>query len=187
MLREFFRLIEKCLQKDRLKRFETAPGILTALAWTRIGGKNYERAIELCDAALALDAEDTGAYSFKAMALMKLERFDKAVAAIQNANERGDGWDELGAICAASGQPTKAREILRRLERETGADKNTSDYDLAVIYAAIGMRDRAFELLDKQARTKSVDLLSMRIDPLLDDLRGDWRFAALEAKMNFPD
>ncbi len=162
-------------------------GVLTALAWTHIGRKDYEQAIKMCDAATALNAEDTGAYSFKAMALLKLERFDEAIAAIEKAIQRGDGWVELGVIYGTSGQTAKAQEALRRLEQKKQADDDVSDYDLAVIYAAIGNRDRAFELLEKQAQTKSVDLLSMRIDPLLDSLRDDPRFAALEAKMNFPD
>ncbi|MCY7376992.1 MAG: tetratricopeptide repeat protein, partial [Pyrinomonadaceae bacterium] len=158
-------------------------GVLSGLAWTQIGKRNYERAIELCDEAIALDSEDAGSYSYKSMALMKLQRYDEALAAIQKADELGNnGLAETGAIYGASGQTAKAREILQRLKTE-----NASPYNLAVLYAALGEKDAAFELLEKQAALNSVDLLSMKIDPLLDALRDDARFSEIERKLNLPE
>ncbi|MCY7375863.1 MAG: protein kinase [Pyrinomonadaceae bacterium] len=157
--------------------------VLTALAWTRIGRREYERAVDLCDEAIVLDSEDAGIYSYKSMALMKLERYDEALAAIQKADELGDsGLTETGAIYGASGQTTQAREILQRLKTE-----NASPYNLAVLHAALGEKDAAFELLEKQAALNSVDLLSMKIDPLLDALRDDARFSEIERKLNLPE
>ncbi len=178
---------------ESLRELETArrlnplsSGILTALAWTYIGKKDYEQAINLCDAASSLNAADDGADSFKSMALMKLGRYDEAIAILQKTDESGEGGSELAVIYAASGQTEKAQKILHRLEQKSNTNQDVSPYNLAVIYAALGDRNRAFALLEKQAQSKSVDLLSMRIDPLLDSLRDDARFAALETKLGLP-
>jgi tetratricopeptide (TPR) repeat protein len=160
----------------------TSSGILTALAWTRIGMRDYENAVADCDHAVAINPQDSSTYGYKAMALMKLHRYDEALAAIQKAHEMDEsGLAEMGVIYAAAGQTEKAREILQRLKAE-----KVTPYNLAVVYAALGERDKAFELLEKQAPLKSVDLLSMRVDPMLDSLRDDVRFAALETKLNLP-
>ncbi len=157
--------------------------ILTGLAWTLIGKREYERAIELCDEAIVLDSEDSGIYSYKSLALMKLERYDEALATIRQGYELDEsGLLEMGAIYGASGQTEKAREVLKRLKAES-----VSPYNLAVVHAAIGEKDVAFELLEKQAAMNSVDLLSMKIDPLLDTLRDDARFTKIERKLNLPE
>lgn len=159
-----------------------SPGVLTALAWVHIGRREYEKAIELCDSALSLNKENTSIYSFKSMALMKLGRYDEALATIEKAYQINEsGLAELGVIYGISGQQEKAREVLRKLKAE-----QVTPYNLAVVHAALGEKDIAFKLLDKQAESKSVDLLSLRIDPLLDTLRDDPRFADLETKMNLP-
>lgn len=157
----------------------TAGNILTGLAWTRIGMKDYENAIADCDRAINIDPRDSSAHGYKSMALMKLGRFEEALAVIQKAGNRGQ--TETAVIYAAAGQTEKAREILRKLKSE-----KVTPYNLAVVHAALGERDEAFELLDKQARLKSVDLLSLRVDPMLDVLRDDARFPTLERNLGLP-
>ena len=160
-------------------------GILTALAWTYIGRKEYKKAIIECDKAIAVNPSDNSSYSFKAMALMKLKRYDEAIATMKNA-EADDGESlEQGVIYALNGQTEKTRDYLRRLE--TARRDDISDYDIAVLYAALGEKDKVFQLLERETRSKSVDLLSIRIDPLLDTLRDDPRFAEIEKKLNLPE
>ena len=177
---------------ESLRELETARGlsplsanIITGLAWTYIGKKEYERAVIECDAATLTDANDASSYSYKAMALMKMDKFDEAVVAARQEEQISGDKVDLGVIYGLSGQTAKAKEILQNLENEM-PNGSVSNYDLAVIHAAIGERDMAFGLLKKQAVSKSVDLLSIRIDPLLDSIRDDARFAAIEAQMNLP-
>jgi hypothetical protein len=62
-----------------------------------------------------------------------------------------------------------------------------SKYDLAIVHGALGERDKAFRLLNEEVKSKSVDLLSIRIDPLLDKLRDDPRLAEVEREFHFPE
>ena len=173
---------------ESLRELETAhrlnplsSGILTALAWTYIGKKDYQKAIEFCDKATQLNPADDSAYSYKAMALMKLGRYGEATETVKKSSAAGE-TSELGVIYALDGRTTEAREMLKRMEKNPDA----SPYNLAVIYGALGEKDRAFELLEKQLKTNSVDLLSIRLDPLLDSLRDDKRFAEIERKLRLP-
>ncbi len=173
---------------ESLRELETArrlnpfsSGIVTALAWTYIGKKDYEKAVELCDESLLLDPSNDSAYSYKSMALMKLGRFEEAAAAAKKSSSAEDS-SELGVIYALSGHKTEARLIMERMKKRPDA----APYDFAVIYGALGEKDRAFELLEKQLKTNSVDLLSIRLDPLLDSLRDDQRFVDIQTKIHLP-
>src|SRR5262249_913348 len=52
-------------------------------------------------------------------------------------------------------------------------------YQLARIYARLGDADQAFLFLEKSYQEHSPYLLSLKVDPLLDNLRGDPGFADL--------
>jgi serine/threonine protein kinase/TolB-like protein/Flp pilus assembly protein TadD len=157
-------------------------GTITGLAWSYIGKKDYDHAIELCDEALLINAADDSAFSYKSMALMKLGRYAEAIETSEKSSLAGE-TSELAVIYGLSGRIAEAREMLKRMEK----NPNSSPYNLAVIHAALGEKDRAFELLEKQLKTKSVDLLSIRVDPLLDNLRDDPRFEEIERKLNLPE
>jgi len=51
-----------------------------------------------------------------------------------------------------------------------------SQYNLAVVYAALGDRDQAFASLDKAYEARSWYLTWLNVDPDLDSLRADPRF-----------
>lgn len=59
-------------------------------------------------------------------------------------------------------------------------------YDLGVIYAGLGELDRAFSLLDESVTTNDSQGMILPVDPRLDALRGDPRFAALLRRMGLP-
>lgn len=163
-------------------------GILTGLAWTHIGKHEYELAVQECQAAIALAPNDWSNYSYIAMAQLKLGKYDEAIKSAKTAYEHeksGGNLATLGAIYGLAGRRYEALEILRALEFSKKS-QGSSKYELATIHAALGERDEAFRLLNEEVTTFSVGLLSIRIDPMLDTLRDDPRFPALEARYNFP-
>jgi serine/threonine-protein kinase len=66
------------------------------------------------------------------------------------------------------------------------AGDTTSDSALAVIYAALGDRSKAFAALDRLAAAQPHHLGRMLIMPELSELRDDPRFATLRARCNLP-
>jgi serine/threonine protein kinase/tetratricopeptide (TPR) repeat protein len=164
-------------------------GILTGLAWAYIGKGEYEGAIEQCDRAFVANPDDTGIYEYRALAFFKLGRLDEAIRDAKKAlqlDPTAHCLATLGVFYARAGQRDEAEKVLKQLQNNKRSD-TVSNYDFAIVHGALGERDEAFRLLDQEIHSHSVDLLSIRIDPLLDDLRNDPRFVSLEQSFNFPE
>ncbi len=87
----------------------------------------------------------------------------------------------LGHAYAKSGRRREAESILSTFE----SDVAFQGYSEAVIYAALGDRDKAFGALEREVKGKG-DFSRIKIDPLFADLRDHPRFADLIKRMNFP-
>ena len=79
----------------------------------------------------------------------------------------------------------------RRSEAETLLAKYTADpaYDgsnAAIVYGALGDKDKAFAALEKGFARKE-EMSRMKVDPLFDDLRDDPRFKDLLKRIGLPE
>jgi serine/threonine protein kinase/TolB-like protein/tetratricopeptide (TPR) repeat protein len=188
--------LEESLAELRLARRldPLSTGTITGIAWSYIGLRQYEKAIEACDEAEKIDSadptkQDASIYENRAKALMKLGQFAEAIDNIKRACEidhTGNNCAKVGAIYGVSGDRDNALAILSNMQSDPAQYGGVSSYDLAIIFASVGDKDRAFVLLNREVDSISVDLLSIRIDPMLDSLRGDPRFAELERRYKFP-
>jgi len=82
----------------------------------------------------------------------------------------------LGTAYAGAGERAKAQEILRRLETGGGY---VSPGELAVLYTALGERERAFVSLEKAYAAHDFQLQNLGVDASFDSLRSDPRFQDL--------
>jgi hypothetical protein len=78
----------------------------------------------------------------------------------------------------------KNSEALKLLADVAGVP--TSAYSVAGVYAALGDKDRAFELLNQAYEERDLQLVSLKVDPSLDDLRADARFTDLIRRVGLP-
>jgi TolB-like protein/DNA-binding winged helix-turn-helix (wHTH) protein/Flp pilus assembly protein TadD len=85
---------------------------------------------------------------------------------------------DIGHLYAVSGRRTEAQRVLTELIRKS-EQSYVSAYDVAVIYAGLGDMDQAFAWLDKAIEQRSFWLVWLKLDPRLDGLRRDQRFANL--------
>jgi len=107
-------------------------------------------------------------------------RYREAIEVFEQAlGRRPDDWSApvfLGCAYAKAGQRAKAEAALEGLER-------TKDYvppaELADLYASLGQGDRAFASLEKAYAAHDLQLQYLGVDPMLDPLRSDPRFADL--------
>jgi hypothetical protein len=60
-------------------------------------------------------------------------------------------------------------------------------YQYATIYAQWGQRAKALEYLETAMRLRDPGLQLLKTDPLLDPLRQEPRFKALERELKFPN
>ena len=89
------------------------------------------------------------------------------------------GQPLVKVIC---GHPEEARRQLADLERKS-ATAFVSPYVLAEAYAGLRNTDKAIHYLEKSAEARETQVLYLEIDTLLDGLRGDARFSALERRV----
>jgi len=54
-----------------------------------------------------------------------------------------------------------------------------SGYSFALAYARLGDRDQAFQSLERAFQDRAQEMTRLKVDPLLDSLRTDSRFADL--------
>ncbi|MDQ3172299.1 MAG: hypothetical protein M3Q91_01140 [Acidobacteriota bacterium] len=79
----------------------------------------------------------------------------------------------------------KRSEAVGLLEEVTAAG-SVSSYSVAGIYAALGESNPAFEWLNKACEQHDVQLVSVKVDPTLDGVRSDPRYADLLRRVGLP-
>ena len=81
---------------------------------------------------------------------------------------------------ARMGKPEDARRILNSIEGPSAGDDYDNSYGsrvyLAVAYAWLGDKDKAFHLLDEAYAERDARMICIRTEPSLDPLRDDPRF-----------
>ena len=99
--------------------------------------------------------------------------------AVELSNGNFDAMASLGHAYAAIGNKVEAEKILRGLLQRSKQGQ-ASPYLAATIYAGLGNKDKAFELLEAAYRDKSLDVAwVLKPDPRIDNLRPDVRFQNL--------
>ena len=148
--------------------------------------RQYDDAIRQAQRALDMDPNFALAHRLLAIAYERKQLYSEA-----EAEDRiwGDLTKDqlrteaaLGHVYAASGRRDEAMEILHRLEKGISLREDLT-YTMGLIYTALGQTDKAFEWLDKAYKCRSSALGTLKVDPKIDDLRSDPRFAALLKKM----
>jgi DNA-binding winged helix-turn-helix (wHTH) protein/tetratricopeptide (TPR) repeat protein len=117
-------------------------------------------------------------------ALRGLGRYDAALAQFQQAATLSPDipWlRTLESACLADlGRPADALVVLEELEARRSGEYVDACH-MAAAYAALGRRDRAFAELERACEENSAWLYSLDVDPKMDALRDDPRFAGVRA------
>jgi hypothetical protein len=89
--------------------------------------------------------------------------------------------DTTNVFCVdwdGSGQAGEARKLLAEVN-EQAKHGYVSPYSLAYIHVALDEKDEAFVLLNKAYEERNSDIIDLKVDPQLDPLHSDQRFAEL--------
>jgi len=91
----------------------------------------------------------------------------------------------MGFVYGITGKKAEAEKILIRL-KELSGQKYVTPYGVALVYAAIGDKDKAFEYLEKSYLDRSHWLVWLKLDSRWESIRSDKRFAQLLNKVGLP-
>jgi Flp pilus assembly protein TadD len=161
--------------------------INSILAYHHYLARRYTDALRQCDVVIEMDPTFWRTYSYQGWTYLQLGRGDEAMTALRKAAELfGAGPDrtaELAHGLAAVGRRDEARGALASITRP-GAPY-VSPFLLARVHAALGDLDAAFADLERALAEHDVKVVLLEVDPTLDALRGDPRFAALRQRAGF--
>jgi TolB-like protein/Flp pilus assembly protein TadD len=149
--------------------------------------RRYDEAITQFRKTLEMDPRFYEAHRCLSMALQLKGQLDEAIAEYRKAAELNDkpfvlAW--LGQAYARAGQREEAQKILARLTEEAKS-RYVSAYGFALMFLALGDKERAIDELERSYRNRD-SLFGIKVDPMLDDLRGHPRFEALVQKVFAP-
>ena len=94
-----------------------------------------------------------------------------------------DFQDCLALAYHKLGRQADAETALARFKALQG---NAGAYGYATIYAQWGNTSKALEWLETGLQLRDANLILLKTDPLLDPLRKEPRFKAIERELNFP-
>jgi tetratricopeptide (TPR) repeat protein len=150
--------------------------------------RQFESAVARYQRALELDPSYGPALARMADSYEEWAKYDQAFAAVQKLQqitEDRKAWlRPLGRLYARTGRQREALEITRILQVDPG-NAGGHLFALAVIYSALGDRDRAIAALEEGVQTRSL-LPVVFMDPQLDPLRSDPRFQQLLRRTGLP-
>ncbi len=158
-------------------------------SWLYLCARRYDQAEAQARKTLEIDPHFFLAHYYLGIALQLKGRLREAIPEFQKSFDlNGDPYSLgiLGQAYARNGQNEEARKILARLNEQRNT-RRVAPYAMALVYSGLGDKERAIDELDRGYRDGETNyLFVIKVDPLLDDLRGDPRFEALVQKVVAP-
>lgn len=151
--------------------------------------RQYDKAWENTVKSLELDPDFISVFRLRSLVLTEQGKYEEALK--ENAR-----WGELtanalktklaeGYILAASGKHQEALWIAAEIQENEKFGSN--DYrSIGLIHTALGDHDTAFHWLELSYQHREESLCSLKVDPKLDRLRDDPRYAELVRKVGLP-
>jgi serine/threonine-protein kinase len=144
--------------------------------------RRYPEALASCRRALDADPAFVPGLITQGMVLEGTGRDAEALAAFREVVRlSGDGPQQRTLVARATalaGDAPAARRMLAAIEAESRG-RYLSPYSLALVHAALGDRDAAFRELDRAVDERSSWMTYLAVNPRLDSLRDDPRFARI--------
>jgi TolB-like protein/Tfp pilus assembly protein PilF len=148
--------------------------------------RRYDEAIAQLRKTIEMEPHSYLAHYYLGQALQLKGQVSEAIAEYRKAVELDDdpfALALLGQSYARTGRRDEANKILAQLNQET-KERYVSAYGVGLVFLGMGDKNRAMDELERAYREgDGVDVYNIRIDPMLDDLRGDPRFEALAEKI----
>ena len=151
------------------------------VGWMLYFARRHNEANEYFLKALELDPNFMRGHLILGQNYIQQGLFEKAIAEFETASRLSQGTVSTimtGYCHARAGRAEEANRILKSL-LALSSTKYVPPGGLALLYDALGDRDKSFELLNKALDEHSGIFLFIKVDPLFDNLRSDPRYTEL--------
>jgi serine/threonine-protein kinase len=167
-----------------LKNDPLSPTIRVAKGKILFDAHRYGEAVDSCKSALDLEPNFSTGYQVLAQAYAHLGEQTKALEAATKYVElsQRSGWAllELAYVYAVAGNRAESDRIVNEVTAHPG---EFSPYDMAAIRSAWHDPAGAMPWLEKAVAARSVDVILIRVDPRLDNIRSEPRFKEIAAQV----
>jgi TolB-like protein/DNA-binding winged helix-turn-helix (wHTH) protein len=151
-----------------------------------LGARRFDEAIVEIKKAIELDPI-FGSYMLLGSAYTAKGMYTPAIEAFTEAERLGARGSYLqiclGSAYARAGKSKKAFAILRSVET---SGEYVAPGELAILYEALGDREKAIETLEKAFAVRDLQLQHLKVDPSFDSMRTDPRFQDLLRRIGLP-
>jgi TolB-like protein/Tfp pilus assembly protein PilF len=183
-LDEAIREMEEAARMDPL-----SPAVRSALAYVLYFTRQHDRAIAECETALSLAPDFAVAHAVQGWAMVEARRYEPGIQAQEAAVRLSGGLPHylatLGRGYALAGRKDDAVKVLEEMERASQS-RWIAPSEWAIVHAALGEADAAFERLSKSPEEGDGFVLFLQVAPEFDPLRSDPRFEELLRRMDLP-
>jgi tetratricopeptide (TPR) repeat protein len=144
--------------------------------------RRTDDAIAQCQKTLALDRDFAVAHMILARVYVQKGDYDTALSEFESARRlfKSDSiLVEIADAHARAGRRDEAQRMLQEFSDRQSRGFFVDSPRLAMIHAALGEPDQAFALLEQALEERSSALVYLKVEPRLDNLRADPRYAQL--------
>ncbi|HJS40524.1 MAG TPA: TIR domain-containing protein [Sphingomicrobium sp.] len=146
--------------------------------------RRYTNAVTTARRSLQLSPDRQRVRSFLANALLALNKTAEAETEFRKLDPTDYRRLVGQAVLAARARDrASAMTNLRAMQQRYG---DSAHYQYGEVYAQLGSSEQALAELELALEARDPGIARIRVDPFLDPIRRDPRFAAIEAKLNFP-
>jgi len=191
MLSENHNYVEARAMMRRARELDPLfPLIFANSSFVALAAKEPEEALEYATQAVAINPEFWVGYLHRGNALLALGNYDEALRSFTDAeklsgNNSASATSSKAYVLAITGRVDEAREVLNELMKRA-AERKVPPYSIAVVHAALGEPDLAFEWLEQEFSQRAGFCSDLERDPKLDNLRTELRFEELIARCRQP-
>lgn len=154
------------------------------LAEALYAARRYEEAVAAYAEVISLEPGLKSAYGFRGLSFYGLGDLESARASCESKPDHWLSQQCLAVVYDKIGKHADAEAELAKFKMWSG---DGGAYQYATIYAQWGNRAKALEWLDTALRLRDPGLGNLKTDPLLDPIRQEPRFQAIERELKFPD
>jgi tetratricopeptide (TPR) repeat protein len=187
-LSEMGRHVESLAERNRAQELDPLSlSIRTGLARAYYWARRYDESIQHLQQTLEKDPDYADTHWSFGLVYEQQKKLPEAIAAFEKAidlsrtAEFPEGKPEmiaaLGHAYAIAGRHNEAQKILDELNRLIAQQRYVSPYSMALIYIGLDNRDEAFNWLERAYNERDESFIHLKVDPRLDPLRADQRFA----------
>jgi len=148
--------------------------------------RRYDQAIEHYKSRIEMDPGFNVLHYYLGMAYVQKGMYEEAVEEFQESMtlsvENAVDLALIGHVYAVTGRKDEAMNIIGKLE-ELSKLEYVAPTLMALIYAGLGQKDKAFKWLEEAYEKGDHMLIYLKVEPELDSLRSDPRFAELLEKI----